>query len=232
MYTVSFNGYNCTDVGLKVKKRPNIPIPQKRITEIVIPGKSGSLHVDEGTYEEIEIYLEFNFTCSDNGWGESMRKIRKWLHGKGDKKLIFSDDDQFFYKVSYVRTEEDTERRIKKLGYLTVIFVCEPYVYSVVGDVAILLPCDLQNNGEIAAPLYRISGEGVCTLSVNGNSVTANIGQELAIDTDLLVAFRGDAIENTATTGDLEALRLQPGENTIEITDGFTATVVPRWRYL
>ncbi len=232
MYTVRYNGCKCTDVGLKVAKRPNIPIPQKRIIEIIIPGKSGALHVDEGTYEGIEILVEFNFSQPPNEWGVALRKIRKWLHGKGDGRLIFSDDEQFFYKVSYVRADDDIERKLKRLGYLEAVFVCEPFTYSIEGDTVISIPCVLQNDGEVADPLYQISGEGVCTLTVNGNSVTANVGQELIIDTELLIAFRGEAIENTAVTGDLEALRLQAGENSIEITEGFTATVVPRWRYL
>lgn len=232
MYTVSYNGYSCTDVGLKVAKRPNIPTPQKRITEVIIPGRSGALHVDQGTYEEIEICVEFNFSCAPNDWAAALRKIRKWLYRQGNCRLSFSDDDQFYYKVSNVRTEEDAERKLKKFGYLKPVFVCEPYTYSVEGDTAISIPCVLQNDGEAVAPLYQISGEGVCTLTVNGNSVTANVGQELIIDTDLLIAFRGEDIENTAVTGDLEALRLRAGENSIEVTEGFTATVVPRWRYL
>ena len=232
MFTVNYNGQNCVDVGLKAVKRPNIPTSQKRITEIVIPGRSGALHIDEGTYEGIEIPVEFNFIETPGNWAATLRKARGWIHGSGDGRLVFSDDDQYFYKVNYVRTDGDTERSLKRLGYLTAVFVCDPYVYSLAGDEAVSLPGTLQNEGEKSLPVYQISGEGMCTLSVNGESVTINVGQEITIDTDLLIAFRGEAIENTAVTGDLDVLRLKTGENVIEITDGFTASVVPRWRYL
>lgn len=232
MFTVKYNGRSCDEVGLKVAKRPNIPTPQKRITEIVIPGRSGALHIDEGAYEEIEIQIEFNFSENSGNWGAALRSVRKWMHGSGDGRLIFSDDEQYFYKVSAVQTDGDTERNVKRLGYLTVIFVCDPFMYSLAGEEAIDLPCTLTNDGECSMPVYKITGEGLCTLSVNGKSVSVNVGQEITIDTDLRLVFRGQAMENTAVTGDLSSLWLVTGENEIRITDGFAASVVPRWRYL
>lgn len=71
------------------------------------------------------------------------------------------------------------------------------------------------------------------TLTVNGKKVTANVGQNLTIDTELMMAYREDGtIQNTALTGDYEELFLQPGDNTITFSSGFIVSIVPRWRIL
>ena len=78
---------------------------------------------------------------------------------------------------------------------------------------------------------YIISGEGRCTITVNGKNMTANIGQNLTIDTELMIAYRTDGTTaNTAVKGDYEDLYLQPGENQIGITRGFSMEVIPNWR--
>ena len=207
-------------------------MPEKRITEITVPGRSGRLHIDEGTYEPIELIVQFNFCQKPNGWAEVMRKIRKWLLAEENQKLIFSDDPFCYYKVSHVRLEDNAERKMKRLGYFEAVFSCDPYTYGTNGDMEIGIPCTLYNDGEVAMPLYKIKGEGMCTIRVNNISVTANVGQELMIDVDRMMAYRGNEMQNTAVSGDIGELKLVPGQNAIQITEGFEAVVVPRWRYL
>ena len=72
----------------------------------------------------------------------------------------------------------------------------------------------------------------MCTLMVNGNEMTANVGQNLTIDTDLMMAYRQDGtLQNTAVTGDYEDLYLVPGDNVINITSGFDLKIIPNWGY-
>ena len=232
MYTAVYNNRDCRELGLKIVKRPDIPAPSKRVTEITIPGRSGRLHIDEGTYDPIEISVHFNFCQMSGDWAAVLREIRKWLLSEKDKRLFFSDDPFYYYKVNFVRLEEKAERKMKKLGYMEVVFSCDPYVYARQGDVEISIPCKLYNDGEIALPLYKITGEGVCTLTVNTAAVTANVGQELMIDVEKMMAYREKEVQNTAVSGDIGELKLVAGENVIMITEGFSCTVMPRWRYV
>ena len=76
------------------------------------------------------------------------------------------------------------------------------------------------------------SGEYI-NLTVNGNKMTANVGQNLTIDTDLMIAYRTDGTsQNTEVTGEYEDLWLPPGENSVSVTAGFSLTVIPNWRCL
>ena len=89
------------------------------------------------------------------------------------------------------------------------------------------------NPYEISHPIYKIYGEGQCELNVNGNVISANVGQNLIIDTERKLAYREDGtLRNTNVTGNYEELFLQERENKIMITDGFELKIVPNWRCL
>ena len=68
---------------------------------------------------------------------------------------------------------------------------------------------------------------------MNGNEFVAEVGQNVTIDTDLMLAYRQDGrMMNTSVTGDYQELYLKEGDNTIEITEGFGLKVIPNWRCL
>ena len=91
----------------------------------------------------------------------------------------------------------------------------------------------VDNPYEIAYPIYKITGEGECTLSVNGGEMVANVGQNLTIDTGRKLAYREDGtLSNTSVAGDYDDLILIEGRNKIKITDGFELKVIPNWRCL
>ena len=80
-------------------------------------------------------------------------------------------------------------------------------------------------------PVYKITGNGGCTLTVNGKAMKATVGQNLTINTELMIAYRTDGtLQNGKVTGDYEDLYLLEGENQISITKGFDLKVIPNWR--
>ena len=63
--------------------------------------------------------------------------------------------------------------------------------------------------------------------------MTANVEQNLAIDTELMLAYREDGtLKNAEVTGNYRDLYLQEGENEITVTSGFEMKVIPNWRRL
>ena len=89
----------------------------------------------------------------------------------------------------------------------------------------------LNNPGERCWPVYKIAGEGMCTVTVNGKQIKANIGQNLTIDTERKLAYRTDGtMQNTSVSGNYEDMALNPGKNSISVTGGFALTAIPNWR--
>ena len=230
MFSVSYNNESCLGYGIIPVRRPSIPAPEEKIEEIEIPGRNGVLTVSENLYYRISIQVEFNFMSKPNQWAETYRKAKRWLSGSGE--LWFSDDHEVYYKVLYCKVT-GTERTSRRIGNFTAEFVCDPYTYYKSGKNEIELESVIYNPGVTCEPTYRITGEGLCTLTVNGYEFTANVGQEIIIDTNRMISYKNDGqMLNTDVTGDYAKLRLNPGDNSLSVTDGFLAYITTEWRDL
>lgn len=231
-FNVIFNNTIDKDLGIKCVKRPNIPSPTRQYIEREIPGRDGKLYEDLGTYDDIEIDIQYNFVSND--WNETFRGVKSWINNIKDRKLIFTDDANYFYIVKKANIES-SERVIKRIGRFTIKFICKPFMFLEEGlnPVTVNNSLTIYNYGCISQPEYKITGNGNCTLTVNGETMVANIGGNLTINTELMLAYRQDGtMQNTAVTGDYKDLYLQEGSNTISITNGFILNVIPNWRGL
>lgn len=144
--------------------------------------------------------------------------------------LMFSDDPGYYYKVKKIDIGTN-ERLAKRIGKFQVTFTCEGYMYLTEGAETRNLSDTLYNAFEECKPVYEITGDGVCTLTVNGTKITANIGGKLVIDTGLKLCYT--ALKETANrrlTGYYEDLYLKEGENTFSVSPGFTVKIKPNWR--
>ena len=229
-YDIIINDESGFERNIYVVKRPDMPAPVKRYQVEKIPNLDGELYYDEGTFEDLVIDVELNYMCAADEWNEKFRECKKWILGA--KTLQFSDDLMYFYKVKKVEIDINN-RMSKKIGRFNVEFTVDPYCYLTIGNVESTLKMCEFNPYEIAHPIYLIKGEGMCTLSVNGKIMTANVGQNLTIDTERKLAYRADGtLMNTTVTGDYEDLYLVNGNNSIEISTNFELKIIPNWRVL
>lgn len=232
MYIVKRNGKTNTEVGILVKERPAIPAPEYKYETVDIPGRDGSLYSEEGFVDDITIKITFVFACEPAKWQDLFRKARRWLLSKEDDQLVLGDMSGYYYKVKHT-VIGSSEREVKQVGEFEVEFTCDGYQYLNKGRYEYEKDEVLYNPYSISHPIYYITGNGKCTLAVNGYDFTAEVGQNVTIDTDLMLAYRKDGrIMNTSVTGDYQELYLQEGDNTIEITEGFSIKVIPNWRCL
>ncbi|KAK9680673.1 hypothetical protein QE152_g38939 [Popillia japonica] len=229
-YNIFYNGKSGKEIGVWVKERPPIPAPVLRTETITVPGRDGNLHRKTREIEDITISVEFGFNAPENMWQETFRSAKRWLSSEGNGLLVMSDNAEYYYKAKTV-TIGESEREARVFGAFTVDFVCAGGHYPVSGQRIYSNIEDVDYNpGFMCKPIYYITGEGMCTLTVNGNAVTANVGQNVTINTELMIAYREDGtIANTSITGDYEDLYMEEGDNTITITSGFTLTIKPNW---
>lgn len=227
---IEFNGTIASDLKLLIKEEISVPSPKQKYEEYEISGKDGDMIVSGGHYDDIQITIPFNYAEYDE-WGSIYRNAKRWLNAKGSQKLKLSRMDNYFYKVK--RAEIGNEKRsVSHAGSFEAVFACDPYTYLESGLME-LSAGELYNANELSHPNYMITGNGSCTLTVNGKTMKATVGQNLTIDTDRMIAYRVDGtMMNTSVTGDYEDLYLQPGENTVSITNGFDVKIIPNWRCL
>lgn len=235
-FFVYFNNKRDLDFGIKATKRPSIPVQRKKLKSTSVNGTDGNVYIDDGTYEDITISVDFNFIDRTN-FQQKCRQIKKWLNKIENYQLKFSDDLGIFYKVKKVEID-DIERVYKVLGRFSVKFTCNPYAWLVEGQQEIILKAtnNIINEFESSKPIYIIEGEGNFTLTVNDNPVTINVGQKLIVDTTLQLCLKDNELINLALkTGNFEDLWLQEGTNTITYSVGTGGSInniklIPNWK--
>lgn len=231
-YSVLIDDTSITEHGFCITKRPNIPAPERIYDEIAIPGRDGNVLVDRNVYSNIQIEVEINYISNPDEWFEKFRKLKNILNNAAGKKLTFSDDPLFYYKIKKCIIGNN-ERTFRIGGVIKPVFILSPFQYAKSGLNALHNPTILINDFDESCPIYHVQGEGMCTLKINGKSVTANVGQNLTIDTDKRLSYRKDGtLMNTSLKGYYEDLWLQSGENKLEISEGFSLDVIPNWRVI
>lgn len=216
MYTINFNNKNSYyDLGLKIPHRPNIPVAEKEIKIQHVDGRDGDLHEEFG-YKDIEIPISF-YVIDRIDINNKCRQIKAWLNGDiDDKKLVFSDDREYFYKVKYVKFN-NIERSLKVLGRFTAVFVCEPFNYLKEGLEIITLtqPTSIFNLGTYKSePIVTVYGTGNLTLTIISNNITlTNVQDYITINSVLKDCYKDNILCNFKMNGHFPVL-LQ-GENTI-----------------
>lgn len=217
------------DKDIYLLQRPNIPPPERAYRVTNVEGK-GDVYEDLGYYNDIEIPLEYNFYSEK--YNETYRRIKKFF--KRGEKLKFSDDGEGFYKIKKI-TIANNLREMIEFGKFTVLVICEPYFYFDYGENEIELKNEniFFNDDEETIPIFRITGNGLFILKMNGNTFKVNVGQEVLIDVSKGRCYRKDgAISDSSVSGKYKELRLLEGENTISFNVGFKVGMIPNWRCL
>lgn len=232
MYYFILDGQTSFNNGIVVTNRPDFPAPERNYNTYDIPGRDGQLYEDLRTYNDIELEIECNFIDNPNRWHEHWRKVKKWLLKSGTRKFQNCDDPDFYYVVKKI-VIGTAERQIIQSAEFTITLTLDPWSYLVSGANQVSYNQITSNDYDTSKPIYYITGEGMCTLTVNGNAVTANVGQNLTIDTYREICYRTDGtLQNTSINADYDKMFLLPGTNTITISSGFTCNVQPNWRVI
>lgn len=218
-YYLIFNQKSNLEVGLSIVSRPNIPSPKQKIQSVSIPGTDGTYTEILG-YEDLSISVEFNKKCRTD-FQDFIRKVNEWFYHLQDRKLYFSDDLDFYYRVKRV-VVEDKERHRQHYTKFKVTFICEPYQYTEVGRFGMTI----QSGAEIynpyyveSLPVFKLYGEGLMTLNINEQILEVNVGQTLIIDSEKKLTYREDGtLCNANQRGGYPVL--EPGWNVVSITGG------------
>lgn len=217
-------------IGLLVKERPAPPAPEPDHDAIKLPGRDGALYRRKDTVPDILVTFTFGFKAKKDLWMEQYRIVKDWLYDGICSRLVLSDDPEYFYQVKNFKIKS-TDRFIRTMGQISVEFICSGYQYLLEGTTEMDIDRVLYNRYYLSHPVYKITGEGVCTLTVNGKTMVANVGQNLTIDTERKLSYRLDnTIMNTSVTGNYDDLYLLKGKNSITITNGFELKIIPNWR--
>lgn len=223
-----FNGKKSTDYDIIIKKMPDIVKPSKRIEKIVIPGRNGELHQDDGTYDSYTIQIECALIEQRN-----IYEIKEWLNGSGD--LILSNDPSKFYKASI----------INKIDYTSIVNVIhefpleleiQPFSYSLEKYVKIIkdvteYTLNIPDATAEMEPYIKVTADTTITLMINGESMILDVDEYIELDCSLLMAHKNYVSADDTVKGNF--YKLKPGINTISILGEYSELkIVYRKAYL
>ena len=245
---VTYNDITDRSIGAHVKSLVSVPAPVKKVRVTELQWQDSAFYDSEGAYSDIAIPVIFSFSSTifvdgvktRGDWFAKYRALKKWLLSDGNGKLLLSDQAGYYYRVHNVEITS-TERTARIFGEVTAVFYCDPYTYLESGDTEVQiynnskLVENLHNDHEICKPIYKITGSGTLTLTINGHNFTLTVNTLATIDTEKMLVMNADSQwVNITASGDYEDLWLLPGDNTWDVTatQNFSIYMTPQWRCL
>ena len=208
--TIYFNYNTNSELNIGIKGSIPYPIPNLIYEDVEGPGGENLTKIKG--YEDIIIPITINILDRVN-LRETIRKISRWLRVVEDNKLKILDDPEYFYKVKKINTD-NFERELNFIGETTIEFICSPFRLSELDQSYKELKNNsiLYNCGDVESEcIIKIEGEGLTELTVNNNTVTVNVGQNIIIDSEKRLTYRIDGtMQNNKMSGEYPILKVGP----------------------
>lgn len=181
-----FNNINSKDRGIIVNTLPPISKAEGSYEEIKVPGRNGTLYIDNKCYDS----FTYEITCTLLS-GSNIRSIAKWLNGSG--KLIISTELDKFYNV-IIKNQIDFGQIYRVCNEFVVIFDVEPIAHSVQEKELVLTKETqfiIKESTYDIKPYIRVNGNENITLTINNKSVILNdIEGYIELDCELEEAYK------------------------------------------
>ena len=223
-----FNGENSKDKGIIITKMPPISKPAKRVEKIIIPGKNGALHQDEGTYETVLIQIQCAVVEKCN-----IKEIVSWLNGTGE--LILSNDPDIFYNA-HIINQIDYTSIVNLIHEFPLELELQPFSHSIEKYKKIYTKgndhiFNIPDATATMLPYIKVVGSGQINLTINNETMILNVNEYIELDCELLIAHKNYESADNAVSGNF--FKLLPGLNEINILGNYTELeIVYRKAYL
>lgn len=117
----TFNGISSRNFNLKVKSSTHLSSPSKKVEFIEIPGRTGDLVIDDGSFKNLSISIVCLLdTRETNNLAQVAKQIRNWLQSPiGYQDLVFSDGTTF---KAICSNQINIEDLVNNFGQVTITF--------------------------------------------------------------------------------------------------------------
>lgn len=193
---LTYDGVDSSDFGVFISGEGAFDAPARRGEMISIPGRNGSLFMDEGVFENITVeYPAFIGTGYEELFRTKLGDLRSALSSRGNYKRLTDTyhPDEFRLGVFREGLEVDPQH-ITRAGGFTMKFDCKPQRFLVSGET----PHIFTTNGTItnptlfaSSPLIKVSGNGMVAIGNDGEYrfvVSGNTGT-IWIDSEIMEAY-------------------------------------------
>lgn len=229
--TIIYNGINTQDFGVWAKGGGVYNAPARKYKSISIPGRNGTLTIDEGSFEEAEhsypCFIADNFPVNIQGLRNA------FMADPGYHVLTDDYNPDEYYKARYMDgLEVDVAPRAVG-GEFTLRFRRDPRRFLKSGDIT----QTIANNGKIenptlfdAKPLIRVTGYG--EVYVGSYRITiSSLFPYVDIDCEMMDCYHGTDNANPVVTFEGNDFPvLPPGRTGVTYSGHVTKVeITPHW---
>lgn len=203
MLEAIIDGVSSLEKRLCIAETPDIPMPERDIETKEIRGRNGSLTRKYG-YKDISFPVFFNLLEQD-GIKDIVRHIKPWVVNA--KELSFSDDSDFYYKVSHVSIP-NIENTLNLYGYFEGRFTCKPFQYKRTEVITVNSPTQIMYYGTIEGePFIKVYGTGDISITINSRTFhLKGLTEYIEIDSESNLIYQGSAPMGNKMIGKLPYL--------------------------
>lgn len=229
-----FNGQNSLDFNIGIEQCPEFPTGTREVEKVSVPGRSGALIIDRGTFGNYTQQYSVYIKAKKEGLPQMCKAVALWLQsGKGYQRLEDSYDPAVYRRAAYVGGL-NIENWMLQYGRATLDFDCKPQRYFKSGEQTMTLTKGqtVHNPGMDALPLFTITGSGTGQLTVGDISVNiSKITGGMMLDCETQDAYKGTTNLNSVISLPAAGFpKIPAGGCPISWAGGITGVqMLPRW---
>lgn len=234
MGIIVFNNISSQDYHIQVEHPPGYEIPERDFDVIHIPGKSGDVFIDKGSYKNVNRTYQIAVSAIEEDFTTRANCISEWLHSASGYARLEDSYEPEYYRMAAYKNSLTIENLLNQAGRATIAFNCKPQRFLKSGERVIYF----SKNGKIrnptrfeSTPIINVKGNGRGILRIGNYIITiSEIDSALTINSEIQDAYSGTINRNPVVTLNNGFPKLTPGDNEISYSGGITSVeVLPKW---
>lgn len=219
---LTFDGADSSDFGVFISGEGVFDAPARRGEMISIPGRNGSIFMDEGVFENITVeYPAFIGTGYEELFRTKLGDLRSALSSRGNYKRLTDTyhPDEFRLGVFREGLEVDPQH-ITRAGSFTMKFDCKPQRFLVSGeDPAVFTSGGIITNPTLfnSRPLIKVIGNGTVRIEPYEFTISETTGP-IWIDSELYESYILVKVLDNLTDENLVDIKAESG-HVIEVSN-------------
>lgn len=215
-----WKGFTFLSKGVVVEKVPIAPKPNHSYTKYTIPGRSGSLVIDNKTYDDIPLSLECHFN-SDN---VNINDIRSWLDGYG--KLQIDGEKEY---TGYISNSISFEKVLNFKKFI-IQFMLHPLAKALTATNVSRTTTGTFNADTFETyPTITITCSGNVSVGLNGTTFTlTGANGTYVLDCEAKIITKNNSNQSSIMGGDFP--KVINGSNSLTLSGTISALTISYYK--
>jgi predicted phage tail component-like protein len=133
MGVITFKGVASDTLGIVVENPPDYKAPEKDYDSYHVPGKSGDIFVDHGSYKNTTVSYNIALGSYTADFQDLTKTVTDWLFSSNKYEILTDSFDSKYYRYGFYKGSTEVANVLWTAGRATIEFDCKPFRYLVSG---------------------------------------------------------------------------------------------------